>query len=328
MKLFWDFLKDHRRILAGIAACIALSAAVYFLYHLPPLPYFYALALCLFVGLVGLISNYLAYRRQRHDLTLIRGQLDAGLEHLPEARSSLELDYQAALAQAAQLLRQEKDQNAAREQDALDYYTLWVHQIKIPISALELLTGQDSEENRAIREELFRIRQYTDMALCYARLGSGSSDYVIREYDLDAILRQALRKFGPQFIRRRLRLEYEPLNCKILTDEKWFLFVVEQVLSNALKYTRSGSVTISLSAPEILSIRDTGLGIAPEDLPRIFDRGYTGKNGRIDKSSTGIGLYLCRRICDNLGHGISAQSQIGIGTEICIDFHRRNLGFD
>lgn len=200
--------------------------------------------------------------------------------------------------------------------------------MKIPISALELLTGQDTEENRAIREELFRVRQYTEMALCYARLGSSGSDYVIREYDLDAILRQALRKFGPQFIRRRLRLEYAPLNCKILTDEKWFLFVVEQVLSNALKYTRSGSVTIGHAAPELLSIRDTGLGIAPEDLPRIFDRGYTGTNGRVDKSSTGIGLYLCRRICQNLGHRITALSQVGIGTEIRIDFHRRGLGFD
>ncbi len=328
MKLFWNFCKDRRRILWGAAACILLSAAVYFLYHLPPLPYFYALALCLFVGLVGFLSSFLSYRKRHRDLLLIGSQLDAGLEYLPPAASLPEADYQAALTQAAALLRQEKDRSAAREQEALDYYTLWVHQVKIPISALELLTGQDTEENRAIREELFRVRQYTEMALCYARLGSSGSDYVIREYDLDAILRQALRKFGPQFIRRRLRLEYAPLNCKILTDEKWFLFVVEQVLSNALKYTRSGSVTIGHAAPELLSIRDTGLGIAPEDLPRIFDRGYTGTNGRVDKSSTGIGLYLCRRICQNLGHRITALSQVGIGTEIRIDFHRRGLGFD
>lgn len=328
MKLFWRFCKDRRRILAGAAACIALSGAVYFLYQLPPLPYFYALALCLFVGAVGFFSSFASYYRRHRDLLLIGDQLDAGLEFLPPADSLPEADYQAALTKAAQLLRQEKDRSAAREQEALDYYTLWVHQVKIPISALELLASHDTEEHRAMREELFRVRQYTEMALCYARLGSGSSDYVIQEYDLDAILRQALRKFGPQFIRRRLRLEYEPLNRRILTDEKWFLFVVEQILSNALKYTRSGAVTISLAAPEILSIRDTGLGIAPEDLPRIFDRGYTGKNGRVDKSSTGIGLYLCRRICENLGHRITALSQVGAGTEIRVDFHRRDLGFD
>lgn len=328
MKLLGNFYKDRRRILLGAAACFVLSGAVYFLYHLPPLPYFYALALCLFVGLVGFLSSFLSYRKRHHDLLLIGSQLESGLEYLPPAASLPEKDYQAALTQAAALLRREKDRSAAREQEALDYYTLWVHQIKIPISALELLAAADTEENRAIREELFRVRQYTEMALCYARLGSGSSDYVIREYDLDAILRQALRKFGPQFIRRRLRLEYGALNCKILTDEKWFLFVVEQVLSNALKYTRSGSVTICLAAPEILSIRDTGLGIAPEDLPRIFDRGYTGTNGRVDQSSTGIGLYLCRRICRNLGHRITALSQVGVGTEIRIDFQRRNLSFD
>lgn len=328
MKLFWNFCKDRRWRLCGAALCILLSGAVYFLYQLPPLPYFYALALCLFVGAVGFFSGFAAYCRRHRDLLLIGDQLDSGLEYLPPAHDLIEADYQSALSRAAGCLRQEKDQSAAREQDTLDYYTLWVHQVKIPISALELMMGRDTEEHRAMREELFRVRQYTEMALCYARLGSGSSDYVIRECDLDGILRQALRKFGPQFIRRRLRLEYESLNCKILTDEKWFLFVVEQVLSNALKYTRSGSVTISLALPEILSIRDTGLGIAPEDLPRIFDRGYTGKNGRVDKSSTGIGLYLCRRICENLGHRVTALSQVGVGTEIRIDFHRRDLGFD
>ena len=328
MKLLGNFCKDRRRVLLGAAACLLLSGAVYFLYQLPPLPYFYALALCLFVGAVGFFSGFAAYFQRHRDLLLIGEQLKSGLEYLPPAASLPEAEYQAALIQAVTLLRREKDRSAAREQDTLDYYTLWVHQVKIPISALDLMTSQDTEEHRAMREELFRVRQYTEMALCYARLGSGSSDYVIREYDLDAILRQALRKFGPQFIRRRLRLEYEPLNCKVLTDEKWFLFVVEQVLSNALKYTRSGSVTICLAAPEVLSIRDTGLGIAPEDLPRIFDRGYTGTNGRIDKSSTGIGLYLCRRICQNLGHSITALSQVGVGTELRIDFHRRNLGCD
>ena len=140
---------------------------------------------------------------------------------------------------------------------------------------------------------------------------------MIRACDLDGIIRQSLRKFAGEFIDRRLTLHYEPLHLSVVTDEKWLGFVVEQVLSNALKYTVSGSVTIAMDGDD-LCIRDTGMGIAPEDLPRIFDRGFTGLNGRRDTRASGIGLYLCRRICRSLGHTIRASSVPNQGTEIRI----------
>ena len=158
----------------------------------------------------------------------------------------------------------------------------------------------------------------TKKGLGYLRLESPSSDYVIRNYALDDIVRQAVRKYASQFIRRRLRLEYTPLNVSVITDEKWLLFVIEQVLSNALKYTRSGSVSITLEAPKTLCIRDTGIGIASEDLPRVFEKGFTGCNGRTDKRATGIGLYLCRRILEKLGHTIAITSTVGEGTTVRI----------
>ena len=117
---------------------------------------------------------------------------------------------------------------------------------------------------------------------------------------------------------RKLTLDYKPVDVSVVTDEKWLLFVIEQLLSNALKYTLSGSVSIYLEAPRTLCIADTGIGIAPEDLPRIFERGYTGINGRDDKKASGIGLYLCRRICRSLGHSITASSSEN-GTVIRID---------
>lgn len=163
------------------------------------------------------------------------------------------------------------------------------------------------------------------MVLCYLRLDSDSTDYVLKEYELDELIRQAVRKYAASFIRKKLRLEYEPVNCRVLTDEKWMLFVLEQVLSNALKYTKAGSISISQESPGILCIRDTGIGIAPEDLPRIFEKGYTGYNGRSDKKASGIGLYLCKRICRNLGHRIAAESAVGTGTVIRIDFRRAEL---
>ena len=180
------------------------------------------------------------------------------------------------------------------------------------------------------------------MVLCYLRLDSESTDYVFREYELDDIIRQAVKRFAGQFISRKIRLDYYAVNKKIVTDEKWLLFVLEQVLSNALKYTEEGSISIycekqaeafsGTASKEpagqdtaVLCIRDTGIGIAPEDLPRIFERGYTGYNGRNDKNASGLGLYLCRRICKNLGHTITIDSVLGEGTTVRIGLEHRKL---
>ena len=207
-------------------------------------------------------------------------------------------------------------------QELVEYYTVWAHQIKTPIAAMRLLLQDaDTDEQRALLEQL----QSVEMVLGYLRLESPSSDYVIRNYALDDIVRQAVRKYASQFIRRRLRLEYTPLNVSVITDEKWLLFVIEQVLSNALKYTRSGSVSITLEAPKTLCIRDTGIGIAPEDLPRVFEKGFTGCNGRTDKRATGIGLYLCRRILEKLGHTIAITSTVGEGTTVRIGLQQDAL---
>ncbi len=178
---------------------------------------------------------------------------------------------------------------------------------------------------RELQEELRRVEQYVEMVLCYLRLDSNSTDYVFREYDLDDIVRQAVRRYASTFIQKKLRLEYEPLQARVVTDEKWLLFVIEQVLSNALKYTAEGVIAISLEPPKTLCIRDTGIGIAPEDLPRIFEKGYTGGNGRGDKRASGIGMYLCSRICANLGHDIWVTSEPGRGTEVRIDLKNAEL---
>lgn len=209
--------------------------------------------------------------------------------------------------------------------DMVDYYTMWVHQIKTPIASMHLiLQKEDSEDSRRLRAELFRVEQYVQMVLCFLRLDSDFTDYVIKEYRVDDIIRPAVRRLAPQFIMKKLSLEYEQTDEVALTDEKWLSFVVEQVLSNAVKYTSAGSISIKCDGDRLV-ISDTGIGIAAEDLPRIFDKGYTGFNGRADRKTSGIGLYLCRRICDNLGHSIKAESAPGHGTTIIIGLERDKL---
>ena len=211
----------------------------------------------------------------------------------------------------------------------MDYYTLWAHQIKTPIASMSLrLQEEDTAQSRALLSDLGRIERYVSMVLTYLRLEGSSTDYVIRKTDLDSVLRPVFKQFAGEFISRKLKLDYTPVNVNVLTDEKWLSFVVEQLLSNALKYTPKGSVSVYLEEPSVLCIRDTGIGIAPEDLPRVFERSYTGLTGRADKRASGLGLSLCKRVCDNLGHGITIESVPGQGTTVRVDLGTRKVNIE
>lgn len=317
MRLFFYYCRLHGKIISLFLIFCAVFAVTFSLYRLPLAAVAYATSICAFLGAVVLGLDFSAYYKKHRLLQTLLRELSVTIEHLPAPKAPFEEDYQAMLqALYTDKLRLTDEMNR-RYTDLVDYYTVWAHQIKTPIAAMRLhLQGEDTPQNRELSEELQRIEQYVEMVLCYLRLDADTSDYVIRAYDLDSIVRQAVHKYASQFIRRKIRLNYQPLECQVLTDEKWLLFVIEQVLSNALKYTKTGVISITLEDPKILCISDTGIGIAPEDLPRIFEKGYTGYNGRGDKKASGIGLYLCRRICGNLGHQITASSSLDSGTVI------------
>ena len=243
------------------------------------------------------------------------------LRELPPPESLAEEDYRAQLLHLRQLCTELQSAADNRYRDAIEYYTTWAHQIKTPIASMRLaLQGEDTALFRRLLSDLSRTEQYVEMVMAFLRLEDAPGDYVFREVALDEVLRQALRRFSAEFIDRRLRLDYTPTGLTVLTDEKWLCFVLEQLLSNALKYTREGSITVELAGERVLAIRDTGIGIAPEDLPRIFEKGYTGQNGRADKRASGLGLYLCSRICRNLGIGLTVKSTSGVGTTLLLDF--------
>lgn len=246
-------------------------------------------------------------------------------EQLPPPENLIEEDYRQLIRALGEEKQRQTSAMDLRMSDMQDYFTLWAHQIKTPIAAMRLIL-QTKPENSAteIEGELFRVEQYVEMVLNYLRLDSDSTDFVFKTCALDGIIRQCVRKYAKQFIRKKISLEYTGTDMQVLTDEKWLCFVIEQILSNALKYTAAGSIRI-FTQGDTLVIADTGIGIAPEDLPRVFEKGYTGYNGRTDKKATGIGLYLCKKILQKLGHGISISSEIGKGTRVSIDLSREEL---
>lgn len=326
MELFLSYLKARRRYFILTAFFALLFIIAFALYRLPIMAVIYPMALCLLFGTVFCAVDFSRFK-SRHRLMCDVKKLGAAMaDALPAADSLPEEDYQELVRALCREAMEIQVNDTAAYRDMVDYYTVWAHQIKTPIAAMKLsLQGEDSALSRRLSSDLFRIEQYVEMVLAFLRIDSDYSDYVFRQHDLDAIMRQSVRKFAPEFIGRKIGLEYEEVHRDIISDEKWLGFVFEQLLSNALKYTREGSVKIYLRDEDTLCIADTGIGIAPEDLPRIFDKGYTGANGRQDKAASGLGLYLCRKICDRLGIGISAESEIGKGTVICLDLRQYEL---
>ncbi len=319
MKLLAAYLRQRRSAVLYFLLSCGIFAAALSLYRLPLAAVLYPALLCALAGLLFFLRDFFQVKQKHETLRRIQGLTDAMPSALPEASGVLEADYQEMVKAFLQEAKDREAAAAARYQDMIEYYTLWAHQVKTPITSMRLtLEKEDSPLSRKLSSDLFGIEGYVEMVLTFLRLDTDSTDYVFRECDLDELLRQSIAKFSSEFITRRIGLEYIPTGEKVVTDPKWFSFVVEQLLSNALKYTREGSIRIDLPHPRVLRIQDTGIGIAPSDLPRVFEKGYTGYNGREDKRSSGIGLYLCRRICTRLGMEITIASEPGKGTAVSL----------
>ena len=327
MKFLFMYLGKRKKSLLVFFLFVIVFGGVFFLYSLPLKAVLYPMLICVIIGGIILFLDYKKAYSKHKRLTEIEKLNSALMERFPALETQDDIDYQNIIESLREEIKELETKTDIRYQDTVDYYTTWVHQIKTPIASMSLtLQNEDSDTARQISEDLFRIEQYVEMVLTFLRMGSDSTDYIFREYDLDEIVKGCVKKFASQFIRKRIKLQYEPLNVKVLTDEKWLSFVIEQLLSNAVKYTLSeGKVTIDLEDEKILCIRDTGIGIASEDLPRIFEKGYTGYNGRSDKKASGLGLYLCKCICDNLGNSITADSSPDMGTVIRINLNKEEL---
>ena len=318
------YLRGRAGAIALFAACCAVFGAAFWIYGLPPGAVGYPALVCAVLWAVYAGVRALQAAKKHRTLCALTDALTEDM--LPEPSGVDDADYRRIITLLQEARRAQASDAARRYGDMVEYYTIWAHQIKTPIAAMRLtLQNEDTALSRRLTAELGRVERYVEMVLAYLRLDADSTDYVLREYELDPIVRGAVKKFSGEFIARRLALDFRPTQLRVLTDEKWLSFVLEQLISNALKYTPEGGISIYAEAPATLCIADTGIGIAPEDLPRIFEQGFTGYNGRGDKRASGLGLYLCRRICRNLGHTISVRSEPGKGTTVRLDLSRKTL---
>ena len=319
-RLLAAWLKQNLSLILTVAVSMGIFLSVISLYQLPLEPVIYASALTLIFLFAAGIIRFRRYCRKHEALASLRSRITVPPVDLPETSELIEQDYQELI----RLLDKERGRITYEKdrayQDMVEYYTTWAHQIKTPIAAMRLLLQTDEPDTEELSGQLFRIEQYTEMVLQFIRLGGKGTDFVFRTVPLDECVKQAVRKYAKWFIRKQIKLNYSPLGVSVLTDEKWLVFVIEQLLSNALKYTHEGEISIYMhpGRPAALVIEDTGIGIDLSDLPRVFEHGYTGFSGRSDKKSTGIGLYLCRRILDKLSHTIEIESAIGRGTKVIL----------
>ena len=243
--------------------------------------------------------------------------------------SPLEFYLAQTLENARENQKNQTEEGCKRYTDLMDYYTLWVHQIKTPIAASQLLVQDVTDRNikSLLEQEIFKIDAYTHLVLQYLRLENFHDDLQLKQVALEHLVKEVVRKYSLFFIQKGLTINLDDLDVKVISDEKWLLVIIEQILSNSLKYTKSGGIEIYFK-DNTLYLKDSGIGIKDSDILRVFERGFSGYNGRLTQQSSGLGLYLSKKIADQLGHDISISSQVGQGTTVSIHFQKKKLAID
>ena len=347
MKLFLDYISKIKFYIILQLFPVMLAEIIFFLYQLPIEPMVYVTVFWLITGICACLNGFYRYRKKVEQLELIAAAPDINLSQMDSPVGQDERFQQEIMQQLNQMRIDVENASQKSSEDMTDYYTMWAHQIKTPIFALRLLLQESPEENKEKLSELFKIEQYVEMVLGYLRTEDMSSDLKLSRCSLDRIIRDQIHKYAGIFVSKKLTLTYESISQDVLTDEKWLGFVIGQILSNALKYTRIGEIRIylekkiSLDTYDVsisigndgcnkvenltLVIEDTGIGIRAEDIPRIFEKGYTGVNGRDDNRATGIGLYLSNKIMRKLGHRLYIISTEGKGTKVSLEFSVEDL---
>ena len=324
MEILKSYLKKNIKVYILFVVFIAIFFIMFYLYNLPLEALIYTGSFCFLAALVASFSDFVNYRESYKKLKFLEKNILNDLEDLPKSLD-IRIDYYHKIIEKLyEELEKLTQENRQKNTDMVDYYSMWVHQIKTPIAAMNFLLDNEEVDQKILQQELFKIERYVEMVLTYIRLDSISSDYVITKINLDEVVKDSVKKYATIFINKKIKLNYVSHETMVISDKKWLSFAFEQILGNSVKYSSAGGEITIETCENKLVIEDKGIGIKEEDLPRIFEKGFTGFNGRYEKKSSGLGLYLCKKTLDKLGHHIEISSKVGEGTRIEITFPKED----
>ena len=324
MEILKSYLKKNIKVYILFVVFIAIFFIMFYLYNLPLEALIYTGSFCFLVALVASFLDFVNYRESYKKLKFLEENILNDLEDLPKSLD-IRIDYYHKIIEKLyEELEKLTQKNRQKNTDMDDYYSMWVHQIKTPIAAMNFLLDNEEVDQKILQQELFKIERYVEMVLTYIRLDSISSDYVITKINLDEVVKDSVKKYATIFINKKIKLNYVSHETMVISDKKWLSFAFEQILGNSVKYSSVGGEITIETCENKLVIEDNGMGIKEEDLPRIFEKGFTGFNGRYEKKSSGLGLYLCKKTLDKLGHHIKISSKVGEGTRIEITFPKED----
>ena len=324
MEILKSYLKKNIKVYILFVVFIFIFFIMFYLYNLPLEALIYTGSFCFLASLIASFLDFVNYRESYKKLKFLEKNILNDLEDLPKSLD-IRIDYYHKIIEKLyEELEKSTQENRQKNIDMVDYYSMWVHQIKTPIAAMNFLLDNEEVDLKNLQQELFKIERYVEMVLTYIRLDSISSDYVITKINLDEVVKDSVKKYATIFINKKIKLNYVSHETMVISDKKWLSFAFEQILGNSVKYSRAdGEITIKTYENRLV-IEDKGIGIKEEDLPRIFEKGFTGFNGRYEKKSSGLGLYLCKKTLDKLGHHIEISSKVGEGARIEITFPKED----
>ena len=324
MEILKSYLKKNIKVYILFVVFIAIFFIMFYLYNLPLEALIYTGSFCFFAAVIASFLDFVNYRESYKKLKFLEKNILNDLDALPKSLD-IRIDYYHKIIEKLyEELEKLTQENRQKNTDMVDYYSMWVHQIKTPIAAMNFLLDNEEVDQKNLQQELFKIERYVEMVLTYIRLDSISSDYVITKINLDEVVKDSVKKYATIFINKKIKLNYVSHETMVISDKKWLSFAFEQILGNSVKYTSTGGEITIETCENKLIIEDNGMGIKEEDLPRIFEKGFTGFNGRYEKKSSGLGLYLCKKTLDKLGHHVEISSKVGEGTRIEIIFPKED----
>lgn len=315
-KLTKDFIWEHKAIYLVWLLLLGTQSLVLYLYDQTQAILGDTLLFsCLIIFSYTLVAVS-RWQRKLKQLQLL--QTNFSHELLPSSTSQVELLYQQITEELEQKLVTELEHSRLKKQEMLEDFGIWLHQVKTPVSALDLLIQAQGNDPK-MRAELFKVNEYLQLMLNYLRQQLDNSDLVFEQVALDQVIKEVLKKYALFFAQKGLRVEFIDLDAKVTTDKKWLIFILEQLIFNAIKYTNTGTITFIFDGDH-LAIKDTGIGIKAQDIPRVFEKGFTGYNGRQDQRASGLGLYLSQKVALKLGCKLELTSKIGQGTTVKVYF--------